>query len=716
MTHALLLYSGYIDNIGLLNGKMGCSIFFFQLARRTGNTVYENYAGSLVDQVTDGIHSGMSTGFCSGLSGVAWGVQYLFTNGFAEADEENILQELDIQIYQTDRKQPQLEKDYTDFDGHLLYYLVRYNGDIWNEEVFGLLWSDLKQQLTQPVREAALEIDYILSQLYFVHEIRKRQFCPSDIGEVIAAIPAYISFYLKAWNPVEYVYLDHLLTALGLPDLEFSGKDFCESSPGQQVEWQSQLAVYKLVFPEVKVETEISDSPIVWLESSSFWNKLTGKEKVVRYGFVKYAWHWLSHSEINLPELTKRGNTIYIFNHKSRAAEYGIGTYIQELTGYLQNTSLSFILIHFYSEKQEFTIEKKNGIQHWYFPALATFDPDTKWDYYLQSMICLLRLHIHSEERPVFHLNYMQDYQLVCRLKENFTCKILLVVHYMNWAFGVDSSKMKEIIKKQEHQLINPTEKNALKLFNEEKRILDYVDHVVGLADYAFDLLHDDYKIPAPKITIINNGLADLVHNSSLSKEQLRKKYFINGSEKIILFAGRLDAIKGVTCLIKAFREILKKEPNVRLWIVGNGDYNALLGEIKDAWNQICFTGQVSREQLFELYQLADIGVAPSLFEPFGYVPVEMMMSGLPVVATSTSGPNEIVEDGVTGFKIPIQIHGDKREVDVSALSERLLYLLEHPEECQKMGSNGRKRYLEKYTDKTMGSKMLTVYDNMMQY
>ena len=50
----------------------------------------------------------------------------------------------------------------------------------------------------------------------------------------------------------------------------------------------------------------------------------------------------------------------------------------------------------------------------------------------------------------------------------------------------------------------------------------------------------------------------------------------------------------------------------------------------------------ISREQLFELYLAADIGVIPSLFEPFGYVAVEMMMCGLPVIVTATSGLDEI--------------------------------------------------------------------------
>jgi hypothetical protein len=47
--NALLLHGSFIKNQGLLNGKMGISIFFFHLARKTGNPISENYAGELLE-------------------------------------------------------------------------------------------------------------------------------------------------------------------------------------------------------------------------------------------------------------------------------------------------------------------------------------------------------------------------------------------------------------------------------------------------------------------------------------------------------------------------------------------------------------------------------------------------------------------------------------------------------------------------------------------
>ena len=115
---------------------------------------------------------------------------------------------------------------------------------------------------------------------------------------------------------------------------------------------------------------------------------------------------------------------------------------------------------------------------------------------------------------------------------------------------------------------------------------------------------------------------------------------------------------------------------------------------------------------LMELYRLADVGVVPSLFEPFGYVPVEMMMHELPIIATATSGLNEVVDESCA-LKIPLIVSSDSVEIDVSLLEEKILYLLQNPEEAKRLGKNGRKRYLEKYSSEVFRENMLTFYKSL---
>ena len=183
---------------------------------------------------------------------------------------------------------------------------------------------------------------------------------------------------------------------------------------------------------------------------------------------------------------------------------------------------------------------------------------------------------------------------------------------------------------------------------------------------------------------------------------------------KIILFAGRIDEIKGVSSLIKAFHLVLEAYPNSRLLIAGNGDYTRAFQEAKNIYTKITFTGLLKKEELFEIYQLADAGVVPSLFEPFGYVPVEMMMHELPIIATTTSGLNEVVDESC-GLKVPLIVSPDNVEIDTSLLAQKIVYLLQNPEEAKRLGKNGRKRYLEKYSSEVFGKNMIEFYKSLFQ-
>lgn len=114
----------------------------------------------------------------------------------------------------------------------------------------------------------------------------------------------------------------------------------------------------------------------------------------------------------------------------------------------------------------------------------------------------------------------------------------------------------------------------------------------------------------------------------------------------------------------------MEKYPKARLIIAGSGDYDIYLQEAKRVCSKISFTGLLTKNDLYELYRIAEIGVVPSLFEPFGYVAVEMMIHALPLVVTSTSGLNEVV-DHTCGLKISLMELPDRLEIDASFLAQK---------------------------------------------
>lgn len=99
ITNALLLNSSFIENIGLMHGKTGISIYFYLLARKTGNETYENYAGELIDEMYEEITDNTLWDFENGLAGIGWGIEYMVQNKFIEADTDEVLEEFDSRLF-----------------------------------------------------------------------------------------------------------------------------------------------------------------------------------------------------------------------------------------------------------------------------------------------------------------------------------------------------------------------------------------------------------------------------------------------------------------------------------------------------------------------------------------------------------------------------------------------------------------------------------------
>ena len=407
---------------------------------------------------------------------------------------------------------------------------------------------------------------------------------------------------------------------------------------------------------------------------------------------------------------------LYIFNETSQAAVYGIGTYIRELTTALNDSDINVCIVHLRSEKPDEEPEETVGIHYWRFPPPinppASSDWNTQNDLYYRNIVYLLRLQIKNTDNLVFQLNYNKSGKLAEELRKSFDCRIVSVVHYLAWGLSVydNQQRLRSIVNKEPP---DGFAKNLKKSFQEEKSLYAKLDHVICLSNYMHEILCRDYELDAAKISVIPNGLKDTANTMSKNK-LLRKKWKIPDREKILLFAGRIDEAKGMGYLIKAYREVLEKYPNSRLIIAGNGNYDTYMQKANDICTKITFTGLLEKTKLHEWYQMADIGVLPSLFETFGYVAVEMMMHGLPVVATATSGLNEVVDD-TCGLKVPIIEQSDSVEIDTDLLAEKIMYLLQHPDKARKMGENGRKRYVSMYTSEIFGQNMLNFYHSLFK-
>ena len=506
--NALFLKAGFTNRRGLLDGKTGMAMFFYHLSKKTNNVLFEEFAEELVDQITQNISVNTPIDFSTGLTGITWGLQYLVNNGFIESDND-VFEELDNEIFQLDRKTPKLKKNYNDFDGHLIYYHSKAKNDIWNEEVFNLLWTDLKQELIDNDAEKISSPEYALSQIWFLTEIRKKIFCPSDIDDVIALAKNYLSNNINIqWDSISYNYLKFLLRQLNIESV-YQPSDF---KTIDDIESSCKKALYNIIFDFKEIINfgykNIVDNEVVWalMIGNNFYNQK----------FVKYA--WLCWNDIyNIQPLIKE-DTVFILNLNSRAAQYGIGTYLAELSNYYKRIGQNFIIIHLNDKRLEFSIEKFDDVICWFFPEAEIYSEN-----YNSTVVFLIKFLIGNSNSFVFHLNYMSR-ELPKLLKKAIVCKIILVIHYFEWSFSLEGNmkKMKRLLE-QHDKIDDSLEQSVLKCFDEEKKMMTQVDHVIGLTNYMEDILLNWYVIPPPKVSIINNGLTYFEDNTS--KQMICEKY-----------------------------------------------------------------------------------------------------------------------------------------------------------------------------------------------
>lgn len=403
---------------------------------------------------------------------------------------------------------------------------------------------------------------------------------------------------------------------------------------------------------------------------------------------------------------------LYVFNEIRVGAVYGIGTYIRELIAILKDSDLKVCVVNLNSDKPQIKSEEIDDILYLYFPSPIHWSKELleHWDLYHRNVVYWLQLHIRDKENLVFHLNYNQKSGLVKELKNAFECKIILTVHYLDWCFKLmgNQTRFKKILETQ--QIVQDDKESELLrvTFQLEKETFQVVDSIICLSNKTRQILQDDYKINPDKITTICNGLTNVTPVSK--KSTLRQKYHIPSNDPVILFVGRVDNCKGLKYALQSFRIILKTYPDCRFIIVGNGDFDHHMSECEDIWMNVTWTGLISKEKVYELYTIADIGVMPSFHEQCSYVAIEMMMHGLPIVGTS-SCLGEMIEDNITGFHIPVIEYNDRTEIDSLLLAEKMLYLLQHPIETKQMGQNGRRRYLNNYSSNIFRENMLKMYE-----
>jgi glycosyltransferase involved in cell wall biosynthesis len=181
--------------------------------------------------------------------------------------------------------------------------------------------------------------------------------------------------------------------------------------------------------------------------------------------------------------------------------------------------------------------------------------------------------------------------------------------------------------------------------------------------------------------------------------------------DEIILYAGRLIDCKGVDYLIKALPNVLEKQPEAKLLIVGSGPAKNDLLRLSERLNlqeKVLFLGAVSQEELAGYYSMADVFVLPSVVtdagetEGLGVVLLEAMACGLPVIGSVVGGIPDIIEDGETGLLAQQKNPGD--------LAEKINRVLANKSLRQCLSKSGHDFVWERFSWSSIAKRYLEVF------
>jgi glycosyltransferase involved in cell wall biosynthesis len=158
------------------------------------------------------------------------------------------------------------------------------------------------------------------------------------------------------------------------------------------------------------------------------------------------------------------------------------------------------------------------------------------------------------------------------------------------------------------------------------------------------------FHVQPEKISVIYNAIDErfAIRPSDEEMDRVRERYQLDG--QFVLYAGNVKPHKNIERLIDAFHRVRRAGfDKARLVIIGDeiSRYQALRRAVHlhNLHKHVRFLGFVSDETLAVLYRLAAVFVFPSLYEGFGFPPLEAMASGTPVVTSNVSSLPEVVGD-----------------------------------------------------------------------
>jgi glycosyltransferase involved in cell wall biosynthesis len=177
-----------------------------------------------------------------------------------------------------------------------------------------------------------------------------------------------------------------------------------------------------------------------------------------------------------------------------------------------------------------------------------------------------------------------------------------------------------------------------------------------------------EYGVPSRKLILNNYGTSAFFHPVPVEEE---KRVFR------VVYLGSLTIQKGMIYLFQALQRLKISPEKIEAWFIGKVDDEIKSTVEKYAQPNWKFFGHVNHYDLPGYLSQCDVGVIASVQDGFGMVIPQMMGCGLPVIASTNTAGEDVIEDGKNGFIVPIR--------DAGAIADNLQLLYDNPEKLAKM-------------------------------
>lgn len=378
----------------------------------------------------------------------------------------------------------------------------------------------------------------------------------------------------------------------------------------------------------------------------------------------------------------------------------GFTTYKNELfagLGRVRNICLNVITLA--SPTSELVCKKIGAVNQYYIPSIKNQPKE--------QIALILKQFVEDSRETFYFINYAPSYPTVKMLQEYFPQgKIIRVIHDFMWATFLlgDVNRLKRILFHQEKY---PNSHLIESIYKDDYKSYHAVDKVVCLSEDTQQVLKEIYEVPHAKLSVIHNGLGDEA-NSVRPSYELRKKRKISPEEKILVYVGRVSRQKGIVDVLEVFHAILAEVPKCKLVIIGEIDRNILAAVERNFKENILITGVLPKQQVYEWYHIADVGLLPSYYEQCSYTCIEMKMFGLPIVASDGIGVRNMVDES-NGIVARIGDKNDFKEYHENLVKAIVKALTLSSEEKDKLRKMSREDYFRRYTTTSMVEKYLAL-------